>query len=261
LLARQAQIAAKAGGVTSPPGGSFPTEPDNRMQQDPKNPSDAKAMNGKQDLKIQEQKHIESAVEPLKPVKSVSSVQSVQSVEPPIKSSVVSAPQNPDDVGFAPRNSTKGVDEVANPNAILELTKADIFKLLGMSQVAETEKKKNLDEMEETIWQDFVEEDLPKMLKPEEKGRFEDLLKTAPSAEKVINFFGSPPSGGLPADFEEKYLAKTLEFKAEIAKEQIETLLESVDDSSKKESLQKAKDLAAQGYWKQVEDLMVAAFG
>lgn len=126
-----------------------------------------------------------------------------------------------------------------------------------MASIAETEKKKNLDEMEETIWADFVEEDLPKMLSPEEKTRFEDFLKTSPSAEKIINFFGSPPSGGLPQNFEEKYLAKTLEFKAEIAKEQIATLLESVDDTKKKEILTKAKAAADGGYWKQVEDLMV----
>lgn len=144
-----------------------------------------------------------------------------------------------------------------NPNALMELTKADIFKLLGMYNIPETEKKKNLDEMEETIWADFVEEDLPGMLPESEKERYQDLLKTSPSAEKVINFFGSPPSGGLPANFEEKYLAKTLEFKAEIAKEQIATLLETVDDPAKKEILQKAKSAAEGGYWKQVEELMM----
>ncbi len=145
-----------------------------------------------------------------------------------------------------------------NPNAMLELTRADIFKLLGMFNISEQEKKKNLDEMEETIWQDFVEADLPEMLPQEQKERFLDLSKTAPSAEKVINFFGNPPAGGLPSNFEEKYLRKTLDFKAEIVKEQIETLLLANEgkDQKKFEFLKTAKAAADTGHWKQVEDLM-----
>jgi hypothetical protein len=147
---------------------------------------------------------------------------------------------------------------VVNPNSMLELTKADIFKLLGMFNITEQEKKKNLDEMEETIWQDFVEADLPEMLQGEQKERFLDLLKTAPSAEKVINFFGNPPAGGLPSNFEEKYLRKTLDFKAEIVKEQIETLILANEgkDSAKQNLLHLAKSAADVGNWKQVEDLM-----
>jgi hypothetical protein len=233
-----------------------------------------------QTMKAEEKANPEKPVEPVEQVEPTKKVETIGRVEPeespkleePVQTEKLEKPKEPieieesvqsvksDDLPKNPSTDYKlqTTNSQGNPNAILELTKADIFKLLGMSQIPETEKKKNLDEMEETIWADFVEEDLPKMLKPDEKGRFEDLLKTAPSAEKVINFFGSPPSGGLPSDFEEKYLAKTLEFKAEIAKEQIETLLESVDDPQKKESLQKAKDLAANGFWKQVEDLMVA---
>jgi hypothetical protein len=155
--------------------------------------------------------------------------------------------------GGAPRN-----DNNVNPNSMLELMKADIFKLLGMGQITEAEKKKNLDEMEETIWQDFVETDLPEMLPQEQRERFLDLLKTSPSAEKVINFFGNPPTGGLPKDFEQKYLRKTLDFKAEIVKEQIETLLLANEgkDAQKVELLKVAKAAADQGSWKKVEELM-----
>lgn len=238
LLARQAQIAAKASmGVTPQPGSSFPTE---------------KA--------VQTEKKVEETPE-LKPVEP--SVEPVQPVAEPV------APTPPkdtvaDDMPVVPTgdstityNPSPKTSSGENPDALLELTKADIFKLLGMANIPETEKKKNLDEMEETIWADFITEDLPGMLSPEEKTRFEEFLKTSPSAEKVINFFGSPPSGGLPQNFEEKYLSKTLEFKAEITKEQIATLLESVDDAAKKELLTKAKTAADQGFWKQVEDLMV----
>lgn len=183
------------------------------------------------------------------PVKSVKSDEAVQSVTP--------APQNPADLSTVASAKVEGAGGMGNPNAILELTKADIFKLLGMFKIAETEKKKNLDEMEETIWQDFVEEDLPQMLKEDQKQPFLDFLKTKPSAEKIINFFGNPPTGGLPANFEEKYLAKTLEFKAEIAKEQIETLLAATDDPEKKKILEQAKTAASNGSWKQVKDLMM----
>lgn len=175
----------------------------------------------------------------------------------PIEPVEIAAPESPQ--VLKPEDSKiQSTQTVAgNPNAILELTKADIFKLLGMFKIPENEKKKNLDEMEETIWQDFVEEDLPLMLREDQKTSFQELLKTSPSAEKIINFFGSPPTGGLPANFEEKYLAKTLEFKAEIAKEQIETLLASNDDAEKKKILEQAKTAASNGSWKQVEDLMM----
>lgn len=141
-----------------------------------------------------------------------------------------------------------------NPQALEELAKADIFKLLGMVNITEAEKKKNLDEMEETIWEDFVETDLPEMLAGEQKAQYFDLLKTSPSAEKIINFFGK----NLPANFEEKYLQKTLNFKAEIVKEQIETLMLANEgkDPQKIKLLEAAKEAADAGYWKKAEELM-----
>lgn len=162
------------------------------------------------------------------------------------------------DVSISPEE--KKEEKLINPlllKAADELTRADIFKLLGMSNITEGEKKKNLDEMEETIWADFVEQDLPQMLEGEKKERFLDLLKTAPSAEKIINFFGSPPSGGLPPNFEEKYLAKTLQFKAEIVKEQIDTLLAATGgDAKKQELLKTAKAAIDAGEWKKAEEIM-----
>lgn len=144
--------------------------------------------------------------------------------------------------------------EKINSNAIDEITKTDIFKLLGMNDLEEAEKKKNLDEMEETIWQDFTETDLPEMLEGEQKEKYLDLLKTSPSAEKIIMFFGNK----LPANFEEKYLAKTLRFKAEITREQVETLLLALGDSDKEkiDLLKRVKIAIDNGRWKEAESLM-----
>jgi hypothetical protein len=57
----------------------------------------------------------------------------------------------------------------------------DLFEILGI-ELTEEEKEKQLDEMDELMWLDFLDEDLPKLIGEEEVQKIEQTLETLEGA-------------------------------------------------------------------------------
>lgn len=131
----------------------------------------------------------------------------------------------------------------------------NIFNMLGLAQISDEEKNQFLDELEQLIWNDFVEKDLPLLLTSTEheeaKKIMADPQKQGDAAkEALLNFLSS-----LIPDLEDILYQKALELKAEMFAERLKRMHTDADETMTAK-LREVESLVAQNRYKSALHLL-----
>jgi hypothetical protein len=138
----------------------------------------------------------------------------------------------------------------APTNVSEELEDQNIFDLLGVTDGTDPEKEQFLDELQQVIWEDFLESDLELLVTEDELKEVKDILaktdkKEMEKQEAVIVYLEQ-----LIPDLEEIMMEKALELKEEMVKERILSLKEFYQGQTDKiDTIAKAEDLFNQDKW------------
>lgn len=153
------------------------------------------------------------------------------------------------------QNQTAAVDTATVASASTEpatqsLEDQNIFVMLGVLDGADKEKEAFLDELQQVIWEDFLEYDVKLLITTEEMTQLQQIMSAQyqndlEKQEKIIVFLEK-----LIPDLEDIMLEKALELKADMFFERIEGLKEFyVNDQAKLEMLRNAESLAKSDRW------------
>lgn len=146
----------------------------------------------------------------------------------------------------------------ASPAAMTQsLEDQNIFFLLGVNDGTNEEKEAFLDELQQVIWEDFLENDVELLITEEEMGELKNLLaqkelKDLELQEKIIIYLEK-----LIPDLEEIMLEKALELKEDMVRERVEGLREYFGkDSDKMSKLDQAEQQMNEGRWRDAAELL-----
>jgi len=128
------------------------------------------------------------------------------------------APAPTQGAALAPMASSD--DEVESAPDPESLEAQNIFELLGVNDGSDQDKEAFLDELQQVIWQDFLDNDLQLLLTKDELVQVKGLQASNPDLnkqqEEIVKFLEN-----LIPDLEEIMLEKALELKREMVKERI----------------------------------------
>ncbi|MFZ5377029.1 MAG: hypothetical protein ACOZAN_05215 [Patescibacteria group bacterium] len=162
--------------------------------------------------------------------------------------------------GGVPQQADTALEESAQSAASADneaLETQNVFVLLGISSGTEEEKERFLDELQQVIWDDFVENDVALLVTSEEmvevKKVTDDVgLNPTEKQEKLIDYLEK-----LIPDLEEIMLEKALELKEDMVRERINGLRDLYrDDQHKLEKLDEAEQLMRQDKWKSLAEVL-----
>lgn len=131
-----------------------------------------------------------------------------------------------------------------------KLEDQNVFYLLGIDSSSPEQKEQFLDELQQVIWEDFVENDVELLLTEKEfqelKTTYQlDSKKPLAEQEAVISYLEK-----LIPDLENLMLEKAIKLKADLVKERVAGFREKlVDQSAKLAELDQADKLIAQEKW------------
>lgn len=118
--------------------------------------------------------------------------------------------------------------EPQTPQTSQVLEDQNIFTLLGATDGTEQEREAFLDELQQVIWEDFLENDLQLLVTTDEYNTLQPLLSKSENPEndlaKQEELVGKLEN--LIPDLEEIMLEKALELKADLLKERIVSMRE-----------------------------------
>jgi hypothetical protein len=127
----------------------------------------------------------------------------------------------------------------------------NIFDLLGISEASDDEKEVFLDELQQVIWEDFVENDVQLLLTEDEFQQFQSLSGDTSMSEddrqaKMIEFLEK-----LIPDLEKIMLEKAIELKEELTRERITEYQDFYKaDQAKLDKVNQALSLVDQNQWR-----------
>ncbi len=142
----------------------------------------------------------------------------------------------------------------SNPQGLGE---QNIFAMLGVSDGTEAQKEAFLDELQQVIWEDFLENDVELLISSEDYAKMKELLQGQQSVnleqqEKIVVFLEK-----LIPDLEDIMLEKALALKGDMFKERIAGMRQFF--AGKTEELSKidqAEQLMQQDQWYAASDLL-----
>jgi len=126
--------------------------------------------------------------------------------------------------------SNVGVSDSTPAPTSEKLEDQNIFYMLGVTDGTEEQKNQFLDELQQVIWEDFLDEDVKLLLTQEEQAELDKLKAAKPDAkleeqEEVIVYLEK-----LIPDLEDILLEKALELKADLMKERVAGMRELYKD-------------------------------
>jgi len=133
----------------------------------------------------------------------------------------------------------------------------NIFDLLGVVDATEAEKEAFLDELQQVIWEDFLENDVELLLTEAEMAELKTVMGDKNSndleqQEKIVIYLEK-----LVPDLEEIMLEKALELKADMVKERITSMKEFFATQPEKlTSVDKAEGLISEDQWRTAADTL-----
>lgn len=139
----------------------------------------------------------------------------------------------------------------SSSNQSEELEDQNIFNMLGVTDGTPEQRETFLDELQQVIWEDFLEYDVKLLTTKEEQIELEKMISMAgvtelEKQEKIVVYLEK-----LVPDLEEIMLEKALELKEEMARERLKSMREFF--AGKVEQLAKidsAEQLMNEGKWK-----------
>lgn len=130
------------------------------------------------------------------------------------------------------------------------LEQQNIFFMLGVENSSDQEKESFLDELQQVIWEDFLESDVKLLITNDEYGQLEQIMAKADLSEEdrqeeMVVFLEK-----LIPDLEEIMLEKAIELKADMFRERIMGLREFYsDDPEDLAKVQQAEDQMKEDLW------------
>jgi hypothetical protein len=145
----------------------------------------------------------------------------------------------------------------ASPDLSQSLEDQNIFTLLGVEDATDEEKESFLDELQQVIWEDFLENDVELLLTESEMVELRQILdaldkEELQKQEETVLFLEK-----LIPDLEEIMLEKALELKEDMAKERLSGLRDFYsNDVEKLNKVDEAAALVNQGSWRDAAQVM-----
>lgn len=171
------------------------------------------------------------------------------------------APSTPSDVSSSSVASTSSApsDAAVTPSVSQALEDQNIFHLLGVTDGTDEEKEAFLDELQQVIWEDFVENDVELLVTEDEMTQFRQIVDKnyedeAQKQEDMIVFLEK-----LIPDLEEIMLEKALELKEDMVRERIAGMREYyASDADALKQMDEAERLVNADQWRQAADVLNA---
>ncbi len=142
----------------------------------------------------------------------------------------------------------------SNPQGLGE---QNIFAMLGVSDGTEAQKEAFLDELQQVIWEDFLENDVELLISSEDYAKMKELLQGQQSVnleqqEKIVVFLEK-----LIPDLEDIMLEKALALKGDMFRERIAGMRQffagKIEELSK---IDQAEQLMQQDQWYAASELL-----
>lgn len=146
-------------------------------------------------------------------------------------------------------------DLVAPKNDAEELKSQNIFEMLGIMNISDSEKNQFLDELETMIWDDFIFHDLELLLTSEEyvgaRQILDDQVKKDDEKKEALIIYLEK----LIPDLDEVLYEKALELKSEMMGERLAKMKESTDEAILSK-VKEAENMISQNLWKSAASLL-----
>lgn len=165
-----------------------------------------------------------------------------------------SMPANPSAAPTPPPVSdTPSTSPSASPSEAMteSLEDQNIFELLGVTKASDQDKEAFLDELQQVIWEDFLENDVELLLTPEEVAQLRQLmgdssLDELAQQEAIVVFLEK-----IIPDLEEIMLEKALGLKSDMVKERLAGMREYfVAQPEKMTQISEAENLIQEDKWR-----------
>lgn len=168
----------------------------------------------------------------------------IDAYQPPADDAVqVSMPPNPAPV-------SDPIPAAASPETSEALEDQNIFDLLGVSDGTDEQKEEFLSELQDVLWEDFLEYDAQLLVTKDEYAELKQLREThkdnvPEQQEAVVGYLEK-----LIPDLEEIMLEKALELKSDMVKERIAGMKELyTEDAAYQGQMAEAEAHIAAGRW------------
>lgn len=192
--------------------------------------------------------------QPVVPIESPSEIKKPEST----RSELQSTPTQPTPTQPAkPAASTTETEAAETDDEEQALELQNIFVLLGVTDSNQQEKEAFLDELQQVVWEDFLEHDLELLITEEEKAKVDELLaKSSDQAmqEELVVYLEK-----LIPDLEEIVYEKALELKADMVEERIAGMKDYYQDNAQAMSqIDQAEKLIEQNQWRTAAEVLNA---
>ena len=155
---------------------------------------------------------------------------------------------------------TQSVEPTTEPTTPSEtLADQNIFEMLGVTTGTTEQREQFLDELQQVIWEDFLEHDTKLLLTEAEQAELDKILqssedKSLEQQEQVVVYLEK-----LIPDLEDIMLEKALQLKEEMARERLNALRElHRNEPDKMASIQQADQQMAQSHWRTAAEILNA---
>lgn len=154
-----------------------------------------------------------------------------------------------------PAPAPKSVTEPQPAKESQELKDQNIFFLLGVHEAQDDEKEQFLDELQQVIWEDFIESDVELLITDAEMAELEKIMNKGDNEavqEEMIVYLEK-----LIPDLEEIMLEKAMELKGDLVRERVAGMKEFFADKPEEiAKLNEAEELINQSQWRKAAELM-----
>ncbi|MBD3250439.1 MAG: hypothetical protein GF381_02640 [Candidatus Pacebacteria bacterium] len=138
-----------------------------------------------------------------------------------------------------------------------KLIDQNIFFLLGVDDGSDEEKDRFLDELQQVIWEDFVQRDLELLVTIEEKEEVDQILNDANLSELEKQEKVLVKLEKVIPDLEEIMLEKAVELKQDLVKERLASMRQFYSDNPEfVQQVNQANSLFSQGKWRSGAELL-----
>lgn len=199
---------------------------------------------------------IETPVTPVAPAvpsfDPASTTEMPETPEVPVAAPVATdGPVDPEEV------ITQAFDEPQTSVVSQALEDQNVFHLLGVEDAPEDEKETFLDELQQVIWEDFLENDVELLITEEEMASLKQImdrtdLEELQKQEEIVVYLET-----LVPDLEEVMLEKALELKADMMRERITGMKEYYAALPEVVSkINKAEAMVDEQKWREAAELL-----
>ena len=147
----------------------------------------------------------------------------------------------------------KRIDQSTNEpiKSVEPIEEQNIFELLGVIDADQADKEAFLDELQQALWDDFLDKDLPLLVKPEQLEEIQQLRQQDSLSETELQSQLIAKVEELVPDVEEIILEKALELKEVMIRERLIGLKQYFTNrASKLDEIQKAEQEFSAERWK-----------